>query len=260
MIRTGLLLAAGEGSRLRGSTPYKPLCPVAGTPLIDRAIRSTAAAGLTRVVVTLGYGAEVVAAHLSERDWPVPVETVLADYRQPNGVSALSARAAVAETAVMAMCDHLVTPDHYRRLAEVGAGDGLTLGIDRRLGHAWVDPLDVTNVATHGDRIVGIGKGFEPHDCYDTGVFAVGPAFFAALAALDDADAAPGPSLTDGVRVLAAQGRARIVDCSDLDWIDVDDAAALAHAEAWQGAAMRHDDRTRPSPPPERGAATGGQS
>ena len=159
MITTGLLLAAGEGSRLRDQTPYKPLCIVAGRPLIDRALNSMAEAGLIRAIVTLGYGADVIAEHLAARDWPLNIETVVTDHRQPNGVSALSARAQVGKHgAVMAMCDHLVQPAHYRRLAESGAGDGLTLGIDLRLGHEWVDPADVTCVATEGDRIVAIGK------------------------------------------------------------------------------------------------------
>ena len=230
MITTGLLLAAGEGSRLRDVAPYKPLCRVGERALIDHALDAMAEAGLARAVVTLGYGADAILAHLAARRWPLEVDTVLADHLQPNGVSALAARPSLAgREAVMAMCDHLVTPAHYRRLAEAGAGDGLTLGIDRRLGHAWVDPLDVTCVATAGDRIVAIGKGLEPHDCYDTGVFAVGDRFFAALAGLDR------PSLTEGVRVLAAEGRARIVDCSDLSWLDVDDAPAFAHAQSWRG-------------------------
>jgi len=236
VIETGLILAAGEGSRLRGTAPYKPLCVIAGRALIDRAIDSMAAAGMTRVVVSLGYGAEAIRAHLASRDQPIAVDTVMTDHRQPNGVSALAAREAVGDDgAVMVMCDHLCEPRHYRRLATAGfgagAGAGLTLGIDRRLGHRWVDPDDVTCVATEGDRIVAIGKGLEPHDCYDTGVFAVGPRFFAALATLAS------PSLTEGVRILAADGVARVVDCSDCDWIDVDDAAAFAHAERWQAAA-----------------------
>lgn len=230
MLTTGLLLAAGAGSRLRGVAPYKPLCAVAGRALIDHALEGMAAAGLTRAVVSLGYGADAIAAHLAERRWPLAVAAVTTDWHQPNGVSALAARAWIGDAgAVLAMCDHLVEPDHYRRLAEAGPGEGLTLGIDRRLGHPWVDPLDVTCVATAGDRIVGIGKGLAPHDCYDTGVFAVGPRFFDALAGLEN------PSLTEGVRVLAADGGARVVDCSDLAWIDVDDAPAFAHAEGWIG-------------------------
>lgn len=228
VIDTAILLAAGQGSRLRDAAPSKPLCPVAGVPLLDRALTSLAAAGIARAVVVTGYEAEAIEAHLAARDWPLTVETArTADWRQPNGVSVLAAADRVAGEALLAMCDHLVTPALYARLAEAGAQGGLTLGIDRRLGHAWIDPEDVTCVATEGERIVAIGKGLEPHDCYDVGVFAIGLRLFAALRGL------PEPSLTEGVRTLAADGRAHVVDCSDLDWIDVDDPRALAEAEAW---------------------------
>ncbi|MFS0773645.1 NTP transferase domain-containing protein [Sphingomonas sp. 1P08PE] len=232
MIRSAVLLAAGHGSRLRATAPYKPLCPVGGRPLIDHALYGMAAAGLTRAVVVLGYGAEAIAAHLAARSWPIAIETVMTrDHHEPNGVSVLAAAPVLAgEPAVLAMCDHLVTPALYARLAAAGAGDGATLGIDRRVGHAWVDPDDVTWVRTDGDLIVDIGKGLADADCYDTGVFAIGPGLFAALGSFG------APSLTDGMRSLAGEGRARVVDCSDLDWIDVDDAAALAKAEAWQQA------------------------
>ena len=229
VIRTAILLAAGEGSRLRGAAPSKPLCPVAGRPLIDHALHGLATAGLERAIVVLGYRAGDVEAHLAAQPWPLAVETVRTpDHLQPNGVSVLAARAASGSgDAVLAMCDHLAAPALYARLARTGANGGATLGIDRRLGHPWIDPEDVTCVATEGDRIVAIGKGLDPHDAYDTGVFAIGPALMAALASL------PVPSLTDGIRLLAAQCRARTVDCSDLDWIDVDDAPALAKAEIW---------------------------
>jgi 1L-myo-inositol 1-phosphate cytidylyltransferase len=239
VIRTAILLAAGEGSRLRASTPYKPLCPVAGVPLIDHALNGLRAVGIERTVVVLSYGADAIKAHLAAH-WPGKVVTVSSDHGQPNGVSVLAARSLICGEALLAMCDHLVDPALYARVAAAGAGDGLRLGIDRRIGHPWVDPLDVTCVATRGDRIVGIGKGLEPHDCYDTGVFAVGDALFATLAGLRS------PSLTQGVGLLAAEGRAGIVDCSDLDWIDVDDPPALARAEAWLA--------TSPSPTPRRAA------
>lgn len=230
VIRTGVLLAAGHGSRLRLSAPYKPLCPVAGRALIDHALCGMAAAGLERAVVVLGYGAGAVAAHLAARRWPLFVEAVFTpDPDQPNGVSVLAAAPALAgEQAVLAMCDHLVAPALYARLAAAGAGDGATLGIDRRVGHPWVDPDDVTWVRTAGSAIRDIGKGLADADAYDTGVFAIGPALFAALGSFG------APSLTDGMRALAGEGRAHVVDCSDLDWIDVDDPAALAKAEAWQ--------------------------
>lgn len=233
-IDTAVLLAAGAGTRLRDAAESKPLCEVAGKPLIDHAIERLARAGITRVIVTTGYRAEAIEAHLAARDWPVTVETArTADWRQPNGVSALAAAPllAGAET-LLAMCDHLVEPALYARMAAAGAGAGLRLGIDRRLGHPWVDPLDVTFVATEGERIVAIGKEMEPHDCYDTGVFAVGPAFFAALEELE------APSITDAVRALIVRDAALTVNCSDLDWIDVDDPKALAAANEWAGATV----------------------
>jgi choline kinase len=227
-IDTAILLAAGQGSRLRDAAPLKPLCPVAGVPLIDRALASLAEAGITRAIVVTGYEAETIEAHLSGREWPLAVECArTADWRQPNGVSALAAADRIDGESLLAMCDHIVTPALYARLAKARARGGLTLGIDRRLGHPWIDPEDVTCVATEGDRIRAIGKRLEPHDCYDVGVFAVGTPFFEALGMLS------APSITEGVRALATRDLAYVADCSDLDWIDVDDARALAEAEAW---------------------------
>jgi len=230
MIDTAILLAAGEGSRLRGAAPHKPLCQVAGRTLIAHALHGLADAGVTRAIVVLGYGADAITAHLAAHPSPIAVETVMsADYRKPNGVSVLAAEPAVAGgQALLAMCDHLVDPALYRRLAMAGAGDGALLGIDRRVTSDWVDLDDVTCVKSDGDRIVEIGKGLTDYDCFDTGVFAIGPALFAALNTLD------APSLTEGMRVLAGKGTARIIDCSDIDWIDVDDAPALAKAAAWR--------------------------
>jgi len=229
VIDTAIILAAGAGTRLRPAADSKPLCPIGGKPLIDHAIERMAVAGIARVIVVTGYRAEAIEAHLASREWPATVETARsADWRQPNGVSALAAAPLLdGAESLLAMCDHLVAPALYARMAKTGAGAGLNLGIDRRLGHVWVDPLDVTCVATDGDRIVAIGKEMEPHNCYDTGVFAVGQPFFDALAGLE------APSITEAVRALAVDRRAGIVDCSDLDWIDVDDPKALAAAEEW---------------------------
>ena len=226
-IRTAIVLAAGAGSRLRALEPYKPLCRVGGKPLIDRAIESLAKAAIERVIVVTGYGAEVIVAHLNGRPWPVPIDIAASpDWRLPNGVSARAAAPYLGgEAALMVMCDHLVDPALYERLCLAGAGKGLRLGIDRRLGHPWVDFDDVTCVRTEEDRIVAIGKGLEPHDAYDTGVFALSPAFFAEIEGLE------APSVSEAVLRMASRGAARVVDCSDLRWIDVDDPAALAKAE-----------------------------
>jgi 1L-myo-inositol 1-phosphate cytidylyltransferase len=230
LIDTAILLAAGQGTRLRSIGSCKPLCPVGGKPLIDHAIERLALAGLSRAVVVTGFQAEQIESHVAPRRWPLAVETVRTDdWRQPNGVSARAAgRCLKRRSALLVMCDHIVEPELYRRAAQAGPGEGLTLCIDRRLDHPWVDEDDVTCVRTDDDgRILAIGKRLRPHDAHDMGVFAVGPPFFSALEKI------PGASVTDGVQTLAHRGAAGTIDCSDLKWIDVDDETALRRAESW---------------------------
>lgn len=237
MIETAILLAAGEGSRLREVSASKPLCVVHGRALIDHALERLAVAGLKRVIVVTGYRADDVEAHLAASRTPIPVDTVrTVDWRQPNGVSARAAGSLLAGApALLAMCDHIVDPALYARLAEAGAGQGLRLGIDRRLDNNWVDPDDVTCVETDGVRIVAIGKHLEPHDAYDTGVFAVAAPFFDVL------EKHEAPSISAAVTVLAEYRRAEVIDCSDLNWLDVDDPRALREAETWLAAQRAAD-------------------
>src|SRR3978361_2291295 len=126
MISTAILLAAGEGSRLRSAAPFKPLCEVAGRSLLAHALHGLAEAGLKRVLVVLGYGAGQIEAHIAEHDLAVAGDTIrTSDYRRPNGTSVLAAEPLVGtEEALLAMCDHFVEPALYRLVAEGGASRG----------------------------------------------------------------------------------------------------------------------------------------
>lgn len=65
-----MLFAAGFGTRMGALTADrpKPLIPVGGVPLIDRALAMVAQAGITRTVVNLHYLGDKLAAHLQGRD------------------------------------------------------------------------------------------------------------------------------------------------------------------------------------------------
>lgn len=224
-----IILAAGQGTRLRSVSPSKPLTMVAGRPLLHRILDNLTAAGIDRPIVITGYRGDEVAA--SARAWG-PADVIHNDdWAAPNGVSVLAAAARLAEPSLLVMADHLASPGLYRAVAaeELGS-DALVLGIDRRMGHPWVDEADVTRVATRGGRITAIGKTICTYDAHDCGVFQVSRPLAEALQAL------PAPGLSDGVRALAAQGRARVLDISAHDWIDIDDPRALAAAEAWVAA------------------------
>ncbi|WP_092779762.1 bifunctional UDP-N-acetylglucosamine diphosphorylase/glucosamine-1-phosphate N-acetyltransferase GlmU [Actinokineospora terrae] len=61
---TSVILAAGEGTRMRSATP-KVLHPVAGRPLVEHAVRAAAGLEPDHLVVVLGHGRTAVGAHLS---------------------------------------------------------------------------------------------------------------------------------------------------------------------------------------------------
>jgi 1L-myo-inositol 1-phosphate cytidylyltransferase len=222
--RHAIVLAAGAGSRLIDVEPVKPLTLVAGRPLILHAIDTLASAGATSVTVVTGHAAAAVRAVLA--DAPVPAAAVFnprwAD--TPNGVSLLAAGDAVRPGTFLCMADHLISPALARRLV-AGAGNApLALGVDRRLGHPFVDEEDVTRVRTEAGLIRAIGKRLAVYDCYDTGLFLIGPEL---VAALRDSRR---PSLSDGVSRLSERGLAHAVDVGDAPGLDVDDSRALGLA------------------------------
>jgi choline kinase len=76
-----MVLAAGTGRRLRPDTDGLPkaLLPVAGeTTILDIALRNLAAAGLTEVVIVVGYAAAAVADRVPayERDYGLSIDLV----------------------------------------------------------------------------------------------------------------------------------------------------------------------------------------
>ena len=58
-----IVLAAGEGSRMRSAMP-KVLHPVAGRPLVEHAVRAAAGLDPRHLAVVVGHGREAVTAHL----------------------------------------------------------------------------------------------------------------------------------------------------------------------------------------------------
>lgn len=224
MIEDLLIVAAGMGTRLRAKGNLKPLVEVCGKPLIDYALAAAFKAGVTRATIVTGYHAETLEAHLADlgkrHGWQLKTVRNL-DYMRPNGLSVLAAKSLLPGRFFLAMCDHMVSPDLYRRLmAGVGDADSVALGVDRRLENHFVDLDDVTRVRLEGQHIVGIGKDLTEFNAFDTGIFKAGPALFEAI---EMAGAETGDySISAGMHLLARDGRAFGVDVGDAFWIDVD--------------------------------------
>jgi choline kinase len=229
-----LIIAAGQGSRLRTLAPSKPLALVKGVPLLEYVVRGAHAGGASEFLVVTGYEAEGIEAFLPGLSGRVgaPVKAIRnPDWLRPNGLSVLAAAGELDGEFLLMMSDHLFEPQIVRTLlAAPREGRGLTLAVDRKLDSPILDMDDATKVETAPDgRIARIGKQIERFDAIDTGIFLGTPALLAALR--DCVEAGGTGSLSEGVQALARDKRAFVHDIGQDWWIDVDDAAAFERAE-----------------------------
>jgi 1L-myo-inositol 1-phosphate cytidylyltransferase len=208
-------------------------------PLLRRTLLALRENGVRDVAVVIGYrgdeiraafGAEVEGVRLTWIDNP--------EWEKPNGVSLCAARGFLRGRAFLLMADHLFCPDVLGPLTRLEAsGDGVILVVDPDIGRCY-DIEDATKVRRSGNLIVAIGKDLEDYDAIDTGIFVISPALVAELAQHE------APSLSDGVRAMAARGLVRSHDIDGKLWQDVDTPETKRHAE-WMLRAYGQDLRGR---------------
>jgi choline kinase len=230
-----LIIAAGQGTRLRAIAPSKPLAPLAGTPLIEHVLRSAAEAGPREFVVVTGYEAEPLEAYLDDLAGRtgLAIEAVRnPDWDRPNGVSVLAAAPRLPADFALLMSDHLFDPAILAGMIAAGrTGAALTLAADFAVDDPRLDLDDATKIEIGPDgRILRIGKTLPRYDAIDTGIFLAGTELMVAIRA--SVAAGGSGSLSEGVQALAERGRAFAWDCGGRWWLDVDDEAAFAKAEA----------------------------
>jgi choline kinase len=230
-----LIIAAGQGTRLRSVAASKPLARIAGRPLLEHVIAAAAKGGASEFVVVTGYEAEPVESFL--RDLAARTGLTIEplrnpDWARPNGVSVLAAAVRLDSDFVLLMSDHLFDPSILRDLIAADRGAAaLTLAADFAVDNPLLDLDDATKIELgEAGRIRRIGKILPAYDAIDTGIFIAGPALFEALR---ESLAAGGTgSLSEGVQALADSGRAFAWDIGARWWLDVDDEAAFAKAQA----------------------------
>jgi 1L-myo-inositol 1-phosphate cytidylyltransferase len=234
-----LIVAAGQGTRLREKGDLKPLIPIRGVPLIERVIHNARRAGVTEFVVVTGYRAEELQARLAEfaQREDVHITRILnRAWERANGVSVLAAKQFLDEPFLLTMCDHLVDPEILRGLMAVPQQpDTVTLAVDFNIGSPLNDPEDVTRVKCEGNRLLHIGKVIREFNAFDTGVFLCTPIMFDALEA---SQTRGDDSISGAMNVLAGWNKARVFDIQNRLWVDVDDPVAFAKAEKLLDAAQ----------------------
>ena len=228
-----LVLAAGLGSRLRPQTETpKPLIKVLGLTLAERVVCTLRAVGVQRFLVILGHEAERIRAHFSDvaQRRGVTIDFIEAeDWERGNGASALAAKGRTGEAPFfLVMIDHLFDPGIARALADDPPAPGeMCLAVDRDRDGIF-DLDDVTRVKIDDGRIQKIEKMLDDWDAGDTGVMLCTSGLFEGL---ERAAARNEHGLSDGLRELVGESRARTIDVTGLPWLDVDTPDALREAE-----------------------------
>ena len=228
-----LIIAAGQGSRLRQKAESKPLVPIQGTPLIEHVINAARSGGVDEFFVVSGYQGNLLRTHLdcvAAREALTLHHIINDDWREPNGVSVLKAKGHITEPFILLMSDHIFDPNIVERLlAHPLPPEGIVLATDSDLKNSYVDLNDVTRVYQQNGYIKKIGKGIELYNAFDTGIFFCTTGLFNALEVSihRDQDA----SLSGGIRVLAESNLAWCMDIEQRFWLDVDDSRTYVKAE-----------------------------
>lgn len=230
-----VILAAGEGNRLQEGNHGipKPLTPLLGLTLLERAILSCHEVGVQEFYVVTGcYEKEFIPQIKKlERRLGISIQVVHnPNWREGNGTSALAVSPYLTGPFLLVMCDDLFDPDILRCLMDAkDRANVCLLAVDRRTDRIF-DLKEATKVRLNGQAITAIGKGLTPFDAVDTGLFLCQPFMFQALEkARRDGDG----SLSAGVRSLVGDNKIRAVEIGNRIWLDVDTPESLSLAKSY---------------------------
>ncbi|WP_114576009.1 sugar phosphate nucleotidyltransferase [Saliphagus sp. LR7] len=185
---SAIVLAAGEGNRLRPLTANrpKPMLPAATTPIIEHVFDELLEAGVTQLTVVVGYGRERVQSHFGPTYRNVPINYVVQEKQLGSGHALLAAEETVSGTCLVVNGDQLVD---RRIIADViethDAGADATLGLIRQ-----ADVSHYGGVILEDGEITEIVENPRDERNYrlNAGVYALEPSAFEAARAVDPDD------------------------------------------------------------------------
>ncbi|WP_435144641.1 sugar phosphate nucleotidyltransferase [Halobaculum sp. P14] len=215
-----VILAAGEGTRLRPLTDArpKPMLPVANQPLLAHVVDAVVDAGIDDVVLVVGYRRDRIQNHFGDGDdWGIDVEYAVQEKQLGTGHALLQAEPFVDGDFVALNGDRVIEPDAIAALAAAHRdGDDPTMAVTRS-----AQPSNYGVVDLDGRRVVSLTEKPPSHaadsDVINAGVYGFDDSVFDDVR---DTDADVELSLTATLQRLAAENRLRAVPF-DGRWLDV---------------------------------------
>ncbi|WP_336326031.1 bifunctional sugar-1-phosphate nucleotidylyltransferase/acetyltransferase [Halovenus sp. HT40] len=196
--RTAVVLAAGEGTRLRPLTQNrpKPMLPAANRPILEHVLDALVEAGIKQIVLVVGHRRERVQSYVGPSYRDVPVEYVIQGKQLGSGHALLQAAETVSEPLLVVNGDRLIESAAVEAVGTAFAGSERPAAmavIERdhvsRYGVVSLDGEEVTELIEKPDS--------EGHGMINAGIYAFEQSIF------DEIDATPRQSgelaLTDTI-------------------------------------------------------------
>jgi len=180
-VSTGVVLAAGEGTRLRPltSTRPKPMLPVANRPILEYVLDALVNAGITDLVLVVGYKRDRVQNHVGSTYRDVPVTYVHQEKQLGSGHALLQAREAVNGPFLTVNGDRVIDPETVENVLD-SFNDTPTMAVRE---HPNANEYPNGAVRLDGDRVVELVEQPDgPYRLINAGVYAFPAGWFDRLA------------------------------------------------------------------------------
>ena len=227
-----VILAAGEGTRLKTSLQGKPksLLRLSGLSIIERTLLTFSKYSVSDVIIILGHQGNILKDNIGDgKRYGVTINYIeCKDWKNGNGSSLYSAKDALRgeDRFIVSMADLWFEPELIRQIMS-NADQKDILYIDKRIEGKQTNEEATKVKVTSSGLIKEIGKDLTDFNAVDCGIFILsGDVFKALRESFGNGDY----SLTGAIKLLAHRGKIAPHDIGNYEWQDIDTEDDLLEA------------------------------
>ena len=226
-----IIIAAGQGSRLKSETKNKPkaLTIINGKAIIDIILSNCVINRINEIVIITGFDKTSIKNYLSEKSFNLNIEFIHNnEWKFENGISVLKAKSAIKsnEEFMISMSDHLYFADMMKKVKESSLSNRVAnVGLDFNIDGIFDIDDGMKVLAQPKTMLVkAMSKNLTKYNAIDVGLFKCSYDFFSFLENLNRNSSC---SLSAGCNELIRQKLMGGVNIKDSFWLDIDTPDSL---------------------------------
>jgi UDP-N-acetylglucosamine diphosphorylase/glucosamine-1-phosphate N-acetyltransferase len=219
-----VILTAGEGTRMRPLTLTRPktMLPVGGKPILQYNVEALQDAGITEILLVVGYKEEMVKTHFGDgTELGVKISYITQEERLGTAHAIGYAREFADNQFIVLNGDIIIDPDLIKDLIDK---------YHNRSAHSMMvlteveDPSSFGVVELNGDKVKRIVEkpkpGEAPSNLINTGIYIFNNSIFSCI---DKTPKSPRGEyeITDSLEIQVSEGKNVVGLSSDKKWIDI---------------------------------------